>query len=89
MIGDLTSTFMRHAAEPVTTTPDECMAELRRVYGDKADEKLALAKGLVWQASQKWPRLIEALETHGTGNDPKVIRKLVARAEVLKKQGKL
>ncbi len=89
MISDLTASFMKHAATPVTTTEDECLAELRRVWGDKMDSKLELAHRLVMKGAEKWPKLIEALQVHGSGNDPTLIRKLASRAEVLQRQGKL
>ena len=88
LFNTLSTDFYHHAANPVTTTADDCMSELRREWGGQTDAKMKMAKAMVDRVAVKWPGVWDLLEQHGTGNDPKFIRKLVARAEHLSKSGK-
>jgi hypothetical protein len=49
--------------------------------GNGTAEKVELARGMIREASQRWPGLPEYLERTGLGSDPKLIQQLAARAE--------
>ncbi|WP_448150024.1 hypothetical protein [Labrys miyagiensis] len=89
MVKSITADFMRHAENPVTATEADVDADLQRIYGDKAQEKLGLARKLVAQTAKTWPKVYDYLNAHGTGNDINVILKVIARAEGLQRKGKL
>ncbi len=55
-------------------------AELKALWGDRYDAKVAAARDLVAKAAAKNPQVIEFLNQTKLGNDPKFIRKLAARA---------
>jgi len=57
------------------------MAALTAKWGDKAGEKIQLAKGMIREAEKQWPGLRNYLNATGLGSDPKLIQQLVARAE--------
>jgi hypothetical protein len=57
------------------------MKVLEQRWGDQVPAKLELAKGMIKEASAKWPGLPQYLEVTGLGSDPKLIQQLVARAE--------
>src|SRR5687768_16893563 len=57
------------------------MQVLEQRWGDRTAEKLQLAKGMIDEASQRWPGLKNYLNATGLGSDPKLIQQLVARAE--------
>jgi hypothetical protein len=53
------------------------MEALTAKWGDRAGEKIELAKGMIRDAEKQWPGLTNYLNATGLGSDPK----LVARAE--------
>jgi hypothetical protein len=57
------------------------MKALQERWGDQTPAKLELAKGMIREASAKWPGLTNYLNATGLGSDPKLIQQLVARAE--------
>lgn len=61
-------------------SPESAMAELKALWGDRYDAKVAAARELVRKAAEKNPEITEFLNRTKLGNDPKFIRKLAARA---------
>jgi hypothetical protein len=59
----------------------EGMKALQERWGDQTGQKLELARGMIDEASQRWPGLKDYLNRTGLGSDPKLIQQLVARAE--------
>jgi hypothetical protein len=57
------------------------MQDLQAKWGDKAGQKIQLAKGMIDAAERKWPGVKAYLNATGLGSDPKLIQQLVARAE--------
>jgi hypothetical protein len=57
------------------------MDALTAKWGDKAGQKIQLAKGMINAAEAKWPGVKAYLNATGLGSDPKLIQQLVARAE--------
>jgi hypothetical protein len=57
------------------------MQTLTDKWGDKAGEKIELARGMIRDAERKWPGVKDYLNRSGLGSDPKLIQQLVARAE--------
>jgi hypothetical protein len=54
---------------------------LQAKWGDKAGEKIQMARGMINEAERKWPGLKNYLNATGLGSDAKLIQQLVARAE--------
>ena len=69
------------SVEQVERRNADGMATRQAKWGDRTTEKLALAKGMIDEASQRWPGLKVYLNATGLGSDPKLIQQLVARAE--------
>lgn len=63
-------------------------AELKALWGDRYEAKVAAARALVAKAAEKNPQVIPFLNQAKLGNGPKFIRKLAARAaaEATRKQ---
>jgi hypothetical protein len=63
-------------------------AELKALWGDRYEAKVAAARALVAKAAEKNPQVIPFLNQTKLGNGPKFIRKLAARAaaEATRKQ---
>jgi hypothetical protein len=77
---ELWSDITAAAARPVTTTEADGLAELRRVWGNQTEAKLAVARGRIAEMAAKYPGTMDYLNRTGLGNDPAFIRKIVARA---------
>lgn len=73
-------------SRPITTTADQCVAELRRTYGAAAETKLAAARALLAKVATVYPGVIQHLDRTGLGNSPEFIRKIAARASALERQ---
>ena len=70
-----------HRHGPYKITDDEAMAQLRDFYGDEADEKIALARGLYADMAKTWPGMQAWLEQTRLGSWPPFIRLMIERAE--------
>jgi hypothetical protein len=64
------------------------VAELKALWGDRYDAKVAAARELVRKAAEKNPQVTEFLNQTKLGNDPKFIRKLAARAAAEARKGR-
>jgi hypothetical protein len=69
------------SVEAVERRNADGMAALTAKWGDKAGEKIELARGMINAAERKWPGVKDYLNRSGLGSDPKLIQQLVARAE--------
>jgi hypothetical protein len=69
------------SADEVGRRNADGMAALTAKWGDRAGEKIQLARGMIAEAEKQWPGLRNYLNATGLGSDPKLIRQLVARAE--------
>src|SRR5687768_1815334 len=69
------------SVEQVERKNADGMAALTAKWGDRAGEKLELARGMIREAEAKWPGVKAYLNATGLGSDPKLIQQLVARAE--------
>ena len=69
------------SVEAVERMNGDGMKALREKWGDRAGEKIQLARSVINAAERKWPGVKDYLNATGLGSDPKLIQQLVARAE--------
>ena len=77
---ELFGDFAAAVAKPVTTTREAGMAELGRMFGAAAPQKLEAAKGIVRAMEKSYPGTIAWLDQTGLSNSPQFIAKLAALA---------
>ena len=62
----------------------QAQAQIERLFGDKASERIALARQMIHELEAKKPGLIRYLEETGAGNSVALIANLALHGERLK-----
>jgi hypothetical protein len=72
-----------HEHGPYDVSDEQALEELRALWGDQTDAKIALAHGLAREVAKTWPGFADYLNRTRMGSLPSFVRLMVQHAETL------